>query len=347
MQARTARLGLVDCRLQLQPIIHRQQKPALPPRWPSRPNAPTQKMAAKNILPTVEDSKLPVRGRAPRRHRAVALFLIATIVLYCLYSGKYTATRVSRIVVHQSTSDVPLPVPQKTLKTPAFPYFTPDADLPSANTHLVPLEAHIMSKCPDAKDCLKELVLPAMMRVYDKVNFTLSYIGTPTENDGVECKHGPNECMGNIIELCAAHLYPDPKIYLGFTMCLTRDYKLIPQRELVEDCALEHGIDFGKLNNCAAQDDGALGMSMLRSSVQRTAAVSLRSSSWGVPFICCCLLYSDIVSHPQQAGVTKSCTVRLDEQIYCIRDDGEWSDCPSGAGVNDLVIAVEKIYRRS
>jgi hypothetical protein len=43
---------------------------------------------------------------------------------------------------------------------------------------LVPFEAHIMSKCPDAKDCLKEMVLPTMQRVYNKVNFTLSYIGT-------------------------------------------------------------------------------------------------------------------------------------------------------------------------
>lgn len=59
---------------------------------------------------------------------------------------------------------------------------------------LVPFEAHIMSKCPDAKDCLRMLVLPTMQRVIDKVNFTLSYIGTPTENDGVDCKHGPEEC---------------------------------------------------------------------------------------------------------------------------------------------------------
>jgi hypothetical protein len=42
----------------------------------------------------------------------------------------------------------------------------------------VPLEAHIMSKCPDARDCLKMMVLPTMQRVHDKVNFTLSYIGT-------------------------------------------------------------------------------------------------------------------------------------------------------------------------
>ena len=56
---------------------------------------------------------------------------------------------------------------------------------------LVNLEAHIMSKCPDAKDCLQMLVLPAMSRVSDKVNFTLSYIGKVDPNsDEVVCMHG-------------------------------------------------------------------------------------------------------------------------------------------------------------
>lgn len=41
----------------------------------------------------------------------------------------------------------------------------------------VSLEAHIMSKCPDARDCLQQLVLPTMEKVSDKVDFKLSYIG--------------------------------------------------------------------------------------------------------------------------------------------------------------------------
>ncbi|KAI5463265.1 hypothetical protein BGZ63DRAFT_353283 [Mariannaea sp. PMI_226] len=190
---------------------------------------------------------------------------------------------------------------------------------PATVADLVPLEAHIISKCPDTKDAMRMLILPAMQRVYDKVNFTLSFIGHPTANDGVECKHGPEECMGNIIELCARELYPDPKISLGFVMCLTRDYESIPQRALVEDCALEHAIDFQALNECATKDDGAYGLSLLRNSIKRTA----------------------------DAGVTKSCTIRLNNEIYCIRDDEEWIDCPSGPGVNDLIIAIEKLHRRS
>ena len=42
----------------------------------------------------------------------------------------------------------------------------------------VPLEAHIMSKCPDAKDCLHDMILPAMINISEKVDFKLSYIGT-------------------------------------------------------------------------------------------------------------------------------------------------------------------------
>ena len=41
----------------------------------------------------------------------------------------------------------------------------------------VPLDVHIMSKCPDAKDCLQKLILPAMERISDKVDFQLSFIG--------------------------------------------------------------------------------------------------------------------------------------------------------------------------
>lgn len=123
--------------------------------------------------------------------------------------------------------------------------------------------------------------------------------------------------MGNIIELCAAKLYPSPKTYLGFTMCLTRDYHSIPQKSLVEDCALEHGLDFDKLEECSVEENGGTGLAMLRDSVRRST----------------------------DAGVTMSCTVRLNEEIYCIRDDGEWKECPKGAGVNDLVIAIERQYR--
>lgn len=46
----------------------------------------------------------------------------------------------------------------------------------SNGSALVPLEAHVMSKCPDARDCLRDLVVPAMEKISEKVDFRLSYI---------------------------------------------------------------------------------------------------------------------------------------------------------------------------
>jgi hypothetical protein len=43
--------------------------------------------------------------------------------------------------------------------------------------HRIPLTAHIMSKCPDAKDCLQDLIIPTMQQVGSKVDFQLEFIG--------------------------------------------------------------------------------------------------------------------------------------------------------------------------
>ena len=48
--------------------------------------------------------------------------------------------------------------------------------VPSSDSQKVPLEAHVMSKCPDARDCLRQLVIPAMEQVSNLVDFDLSFI---------------------------------------------------------------------------------------------------------------------------------------------------------------------------
>ena len=186
------------------------------------------------------------------------------------------------------------------------------------NTSLVPLEAHIMSKCPDAKDCLVDLVVPAMEQIVEKVDFRLSYIGSMAKDDTVQCMHGQTECLGNMLGLCAAELFPkDVKRSLGFSTCLIQSYDKIPARELVEHCSNEHGISFDDVNACVS-DEGK-GLELLEASVQRS----------------------------QKAGVVKSCTVRVGGDIWCIRDGAQWKDCPEGHEVNDLVQAVNKRYEKS
>ncbi|KIY01736.1 uncharacterized protein Z520_01874 [Fonsecaea multimorphosa CBS 102226] len=184
---------------------------------------------------------------------------------------------------------------------------------PSGNK--VPLEIHVMSKCPDARDCLRQLIVPTMIQVNEKVNFTMSFIGSiDPDSDAVSCKHGPGECLGNIILLCAAKVYPEVKLWLGFANCMISEFPDIPKRDLVQSCAMEHGLDFQQLNSCIS-DEGE-GIDLLRASIERS----------------------------QENNVTKSCTVRLAEKVRCIRDGGKWYDCPGGSSVNALVRDINKLY---
>jgi hypothetical protein len=138
----------------------------------------------------------PIRSSS-RRGRPLLSLALLVLGLYAYYYH-----------IRPLGSNAPIPFRPYGIAVPLQPV--------QPSSALVPLEAHIMSKCPDARDCLREMVLPAMQKVYDKVNFTLSFIGRyvillvlnkglaspsadtlsrPTENDGVACMHGPGECM--------------------------------------------------------------------------------------------------------------------------------------------------------
>ena len=131
------------------------------------------------------------------------------------------------------------------------------------------------------------------------------------KDNSTVCKHGQTECLGNTIVLCAQHLYPtNAKISLGFTNCLISSYKEIPDRSLIESCALEHAVDFAKLNTCLS--DIGQGEELLRNSI-------LRSKSKGVVY---------------------SCTVKVGGATWAIRDGGRWKDCVNGSSVDALVAEI-------
>ncbi|KAI5291325.1 hypothetical protein KEM54_005368 [Ascosphaera aggregata] len=254
------------------------------------------------------------------------------------------------------TSDVPLRNPIVATSKKA-----------QGNENKVPFEAHIMSKCPDAQYCLNELVVPAMERISDKVDFHLSFIGEyDNRTDQVDCMHGPTECIGDILMLCAANLpvwddvsklanddnnedddedededdsesshkldYPKTSVIrsLGFANCLMHSYEDIPQRELVKSCALEHGIDFEALNRCASRQiddpdepidnpDEVSGLALLKKSFR----------------------------HSAKLGIDTSCTVRVDEEKWCIRNDGRWVQCGrngKNSQVTSLVDHISALY---
>ena len=77
---------------------------------------------------------------------------------------------------------------------------------------------------------------------------------------------------------------------------------------------MEHGVDFERLNDCVSEE--GKGLDLLEESVKRS----------------------------QEAGVQKSCTVRVAGKIWCIRDGGVWKECSEGSKVGDLVGKVERLF---
>lgn len=124
---------------------------------------PTYSTDSKRQLDDNEKRPEEMFPRAGRRNRPIAFAFCLVAVCYFFYTTLFSqhASALKGIFCNHTPNTYKLPVSTATDEKP-----------------LVPLEAHIMSKCPDAQDCLKMMVLPTMQRAYDKVNFTLSYIGT-------------------------------------------------------------------------------------------------------------------------------------------------------------------------
>jgi hypothetical protein len=190
--------------------------------------------------------------------------------------------------------------------------------LPAAMAdYKVPLEIHIMSQCPDATYAFVHLISPALEQISPLVNYTQSFIGTPTAS-GVACKHGPSECLGNMLHLCAAKLTAPSLDYLPFSRALLEEYGKVTDQDFIKSAAEKAGIDFDELNRCVSNIGPGGGMDLLVTSVERT----------------------------EEAGVKKSCTVRVEGEVVCVRDDGQWKDCPHGSGVKDLVRLVKEAHQR-
>ncbi|KAF8430130.1 hypothetical protein EV426DRAFT_639098 [Tirmania nivea] len=191
----------------------------------------------------------------------------------------------------------------------------------------VQLEIHIMSKCPDARDCVEDLVFPALGKLGPgMVDFRMSFIGkTAPGNGGIICMHGPGECLGNVVHLCGAKLYPyshaaekQNTTFIQFSQCLIHSYEKLPDQFFIEDCAKEGKVDFQKINKCVSDQGSEGGIELLKSSFKRS----------------------------EYLGIRTSCTIRLAGQRRCIRDGGKWRDCEGGSRVEDLVRDIKAEYHR-
>lgn len=91
----------------------------------------------------MDEKNLAMNPRTSRRNRVIAVAFAIGLTLFLLFSVRPFASSPP-----PSRGGSPLPV-QDALDRPSAP--APGLDKVAASRELVPLEAHIMSKCPDAR----------------------------------------------------------------------------------------------------------------------------------------------------------------------------------------------------
>ncbi|KAF8505830.1 hypothetical protein F5888DRAFT_1791801 [Russula emetica] len=194
----------------------------------------------------------------------------------------------------------------------------------SSNLLRVPVTLGVMSRCPDALLCetLFDSVIP---RVTEKIELSLAYVATLNRSDpdfGVTCMHGPDECAGNVQQLCVAKHTP-MRTWWEFVMCQNYQGRgHIGLSDVALKCARTHNIDWEEsgVGQCVGLDGsgkGKEGVQLLHNSIR--VAESL--------------------------GITKSCTVVINGEKVCIHDE-IWQRCDNGHEVKDFVDQIEYEYQK-
>ncbi|THH21586.1 hypothetical protein EUX98_g8354 [Antrodiella citrinella] len=188
----------------------------------------------------------------------------------------------------------------------------------------VPVVLGVMSQCPDAILC-ESVFDDVVEQVGGKIDLSLTFIGTINTSDsefGVTCKHGPGECAGNVHELCASK-YESFDKWWPFVQCQNKLPRLdIGTPAATLQCAAESDIawDEGPAGACAGPDgsaSGEEGVQLLKESVKVTASL----------------------------GITKSCTIVINNKQVCIRDS-DWYSCPGGHEPEDFVRQIETEFAK-
>eukprot|EP00128_Syssomonas_multiformis_P005794 Colp12_sorted_trinity150504_noHs@10499 len=178
-------------------------------------------------------------------------------------------------------------------------------------TGKVAVDFFVMSKCPDAAYCEK-YYNDAIHKLAPIIDVKINYIASKS-GSSFACMHGSAECTGNMQQLCVQKHYPENLAFFDFAVCESKSYSSIPSNG--EDCANALSMDFKSIDECVNNGEGA---SLLEESIKIT----------------------------QAAGVRSSCTVNVDNTLFCIHD-GVWRSCSRGSSPESLIQVVCEAYKGS
>lgn len=132
------------------------------------------------------------------------------------------------------------------------------------------------SLCPDCQLFIRQQLYPTYLKIGDIFNLTLVPYGNAEETKRgdkwvFQCQHGPNECLGNLIETCAISLLKNISVSFPFVHCfeVTIERSGDP-KSVAEHCAKSSGIDYAPIEACV---NGPQGNELEHEMAQKTDAL--------------------------------------------------------------------------
>uniref|UniRef100_A0A7S1EJB3 Thioredoxin-like fold domain-containing protein n=3 Tax=Hemiselmis andersenii TaxID=464988 RepID=A0A7S1EJB3_HEMAN len=119
------------------------------------------------------------------------------------------------------------------------------------------IEFYMEAECPACK-AFATRVIPAVLNAFDDmINLTAIPFGNAAVVNGtIHCQHGPDECLGNKIELCVMDLTPKWQDWFPVFKCIEKSHD--SPLNASKKCLPTYGYDTENILGCARGDKGEL-----------------------------------------------------------------------------------------
>ncbi|KAJ1085489.1 hypothetical protein NDU88_005621 [Pleurodeles waltl] len=141
----------------------------------------------------------------------------------------------------------------------------------SSSEELVQIELYYECLCGGCRSFFTSQLFPTWMMLNSIMNITLVPYGNAQERNEsgkwvFECQHGPNECLGNMIETCLMNILGSADQYLPIIYCIESAENVIKS---VQPCleVYQPELSLDKIMQCA---NGDLGNKLMHENAQRT-----------------------------------------------------------------------------
>jgi len=131
-----------------------------------------------------------------------------------------------------------------------------------ASAPKVDVTLYYESLCPDCQLFIRQQLYPTYQKIGDIFNLTLVPYGNAEETKRgdkwvFQCQHGPNECLGNLIETCAISLLKNLSVSFPFVHCFEVSIERSGNpKSVAQHCAKSLGIDYAPIEACVSGPQG-------------------------------------------------------------------------------------------